>query len=298
MKKVIILAILTLMGQTSWAQIRDFQTTRLLSTTGAGVGSILATEAAILNPASSAFFQGNSFSYQGYDTELRDENDARKTDNNPFPGTNHDQGIFLSDHSGPINGGVAYITQEENDYERTRYVLHGSAPMSKSSSMGVAYNYIQDVRPKGKNPRHKTDHMMAIGTTHIVDEDTILGLVIKDPTRTAPGEERLTGGFQYTLASRFIIIGDVGVQYTKAFSDHYVWNAALQLNIFSDFFVRVGKFYDNINFFKGTGWGVSWIGPRFGLEFAQKYSDQFGEGNYIYPDEQLVDTSLSAIIKF
>lgn len=297
MKKVIILAALCLMGQSSWAQIRDFQTTRLMSTAGAGVASILSTEAAILNPAASAFFSGSSFSYQGYSTSLKDENDLRDAANDHFPKTNRSQGAFLSDHSGTIKGGMAYLTQDENNYERERIVLHGAAPMGASSAMGVSYNYIQDTLPRSYNTRHEVHHQMSLGMTHFIDEKTVLGVVILDPTRTNSGDERLIGGFQYNVADRFMLIGDFGAQYTKAISEKYLWRAAVQLNVFSDFFLKVGQFYDNVTEFKGTGWGVSWMGPRLGVEFAQKYSDQIGDGSYLYKDESLVDTSLSAIIK-
>jgi hypothetical protein len=297
MKKVIILSVLILMGQNSWAQIRQFQTSRLMSTGGAGVASVLSTEAAVLNPSASAFYDESSFSYQSYSSVLQKKNDLRQSLPDPYPGTNKSQGAFMTDHSGSIKGGVAYIKQNENSFERERIVLHGAAPMGTSSSVGVSYNYLQDVRPKKLNPRHQTHHQATVGLTQIVDEDTILGLVMYDPTRTTPGEERLVGGFQYTLADRFTIIGDYGAQYTKSFSKKYLWAAAVQINIFSDFFFRTGQFYDNITKLKGTGWGVSWIGPRFGVEFAQKFSEQF-ESGYVYKDERIVDSSLSAIIKF
>jgi hypothetical protein len=73
---------------------------------------------------------------------------------------------------------------------------------------------------------------------------------------------------------------------------------AVQMNIFSDFFLRVGQFYENIQKFKGTGWGVSWMGPRFGVEFGQKHSKQFSSGNFFFKDEKITDTGFSAIIKF
>lgn len=298
MKKVIILAALSLMGQTAWAQIRDFQTSRLISTGGTGIASILSTEAAILNPASSAFFQGSSFAYQSYQTKLKEENDIRDTAPDEFADNNRSQGAFLSDHSSPVKGGVAYIQQNENDYHRERMVLHGAAPMGASSSVGLSYSYIQDKLPRGNNPRHEVHHQLLLGTTHIIDEDTILALTLKDPTRTTPGEERAAAGFQYTLADRFTIMGDVGAQYTKAVNEEYFWRAAVQMNIFSDFFLRVGQFYDNVTEFKGTGWGASWIGPRFGVEFAQQFSDQLSEGTYLYEDESIVDTSFSVILKF
>lgn len=297
MKKVIILSVLSLLGQSAYAQIREFQTTRLMSTAGAGVASILSTEAAVLNPAASAFFNGSSFSYQSYRTSLQNKDDVRDTAPDKFPKSNRSQGLFMADHSGPVKGGVAYLTQDENHFERERMVAHGAGAIGNSTSMGFSYNYIRDTYPKSFKDHHKVHHQASIGITHIIDEDTILGLVVLDPTRTTPGEERAIAGFQYNLADRFTIIGDVGAQYTKNTSKKYLWRGAIQLNIFSDFFLRAGQFYDNIIEQKGTGWGAGWMGPRFGVEFAQKYSQQF-ESGYLYQDEKLVDTSLSAILKF
>jgi hypothetical protein len=298
MKKVLILAALTLAGQRSWAQVREFQTTRLMSTGGAGVASILSTEAAVLNPAASTFFQGSSFSYQSYRTALQRQSEVRDTLGEEFPRSNRSQGAFMSDYSGPVKGGAAFLNQDENNFERDRLVMHAAAPMGGQTSMGFSYSYIQDARPPRARDRHQIHHQVTLGFTHIVDEDTILGLVVQDTTRTTPGEERAIGGFQYTLADRFTLLGDLGIRYTRRASEDYLWRAGAQMNIFSDFFLKVGQFFDNVTKLKGTGWGVSWIGPRLGVEFAQRTSEQFDSGFYVYKDERIVDTSLSAIIKF
>ncbi len=262
------------------------------------MASILSTEAAILNPAASTFVEGSSFSYQSYRTSLQQESDVRETWPNQFPRSNRSQGSFMSDNSGPVKGGAAFITQDENNFERQRLVLHGSAPMGGATSMGVRYSYIQDKRPVQFRNRHQIHHQAALGLTHIVDEDTVLGLVIIDPTRATRGEERAIAGFQYTLADRFTLLGDVGIRYTRRASEDYLWSGGVQMNVFSDFFLKVGQSFDNISKLKGTGWGVSWIGPRLGVEFAQRTSEQFDSGYYVYKDERIVDTSLSAVIKF
>ncbi len=298
MNKVIILTVLSLFCYSAQAQIREFQTSRLMSTAGAGVASILSSEAAVLNPAASAFFDGSSFSYQSYKTSLQNKNVIRDTAPDQFPRSNTTQGVFMSDNTGPVKGGVAYINQAENNYNRERMTLHAAAPIGAATSMGLSYSYLLDKLPTNFPKRHKTRHQASLGMTHILDEDTILGIVVMDPTRATPGEERAIAGFQYNLADRFMVIGDAGVQYTKSISKKYLWRAALQMNIFSDFFLKVGKFHDNITELRGTGWGVSWIGPRFGVEFSQKVSEQTGSGNYLYEDEKIVDTSLSAILKF
>lgn len=298
MKKVYILALMLLMGQSSWAQIREFQTTRLNSTAGAGVATVLTSEAAILNPAASAFFNGSSFSYQSYSTSLRHESELRDSNNDDFASRNKSQGFFMSDHDGPIKGGIAYLMQNENDFERKQLITHGAAALGTQTAMGFAYRYITDVKPKGYSRRHEVSHQMSIGMTQVLDNNSLMGLTIVDPTRTTPNEERALIGFQYTITERFTLNADAGTQYTKDVRDKYLWRAAVQLQLFDDFFFRVGKFHDNIRQFKGTGWGISWIGPKLGLEFSQKFSDQYGKDMYLYRDEQLVDTSLAAVINF
>jgi hypothetical protein len=298
MNKVFILAVSVLWVQMSVAQIREFQTSRLISTGGAGVASILSTEAAVLNPAASAFFQDSSFSYQSYRTTLQKKNDQRSTAGQDFPATNRSQGFFLSDNSGPVKGGMAYLNQNENFYERKRIVLHGAAPMGMRTAIGASYSFIEDSRPPYFSDRYKSHHQASIGITHVLDPDTVIALVILDPTRTTPREERAIVGFQYTLADRFTLIGDVGAQFTRDASENYLWRGAVQMNIFSDFFLRIGQFFDNIQKMKGTGWGVSWMGPRFGVEFSQRQSQQFDSGFYVFKDEKILDSSLSALIKF
>ena len=298
MNKFIILAFLLLLGQTSWAQIRDFQTSRLNSSAGAGAASILCTEAALLNPASCAFFSGSTLSYQSYSTSLRNESEERKNLNNDFPRSNRSQGFFVSDNDGPLKGGFAYLTQHENEYDRKQLIGHTAAPLGSQAAFGVSYKYLTDTLPEGTNNRHRIHHVMSLGMTYIIDNDSTLGLVLNDPTLTTSGEERLIGGFQYALASRLTVLADIGTKFTQDVKEKHLWRAAAQLQLFDDFFFRVGQFHDHIRGEKGHGWGLSWIGPRLGVEFAQKISDQFRKEGYLYKDEGLIDTSLSAIIKF
>lgn len=300
MKKVYILPILALLGQSSlsFAQIREYQTTRLNSSAGAGVASILALESGVLNPAGAAFFQEGDASYQMTTSSLRHKDSLRDTNGKKFPNNNRTHAGFVSDYSGPVKGGVSYISQNENDYERTRMGIHAAASSSDSSSVGISYRYTMDKRPEGLAKRHKVFHEVVLGMLQIIDEDTSVGLVVVDPTRTNDGNEKVIGGFQYRIAKKFTIIGDFAYRYTGNISKDYGWNAALQLNIFDDLYIRGGQFYDNITYFKGTGFGATWMGPRMGVEFAQKFSEATDKNAYIYRGETIVDTSLSAIIKF
>ena len=204
----------------------------------------------------------------------------------------------MADHDAPLKGGLAYLKQDENNFQREQIITHAAAPISKSTALGISYHYIQDTLPKEYSNRHQVSHQLTMGLTNALDDKSIIGLVIVDPTRTTPDEERALAGLQYAVAQKLTLIADAGAQYTKDVRDKYLWRAAVQLQIFDDFFFRLGKFYDNIRESKGTGWGVSWIGPKLGVEFAQKFSEQFGKNYYVYQDETLVDTSISAIIKF
>jgi hypothetical protein len=302
MNKIKLLPVLALAGAfvstpTYSMYIREFQTTRLNSTAGAGVASILSTEAAILNPATSAFFDGNSASYQSYTSSFKNENTLRDANNDPFAKQNRSQGVFVSDSSSGLRGGVAYTDQKENHFERTRAIFHASSAMGAKSAVGITYNYIQDTRPSGTPDRHQVQHQANAGLIQVIDEDTTLGLVMTDVTRTTPGEQRLLAGFQYHIAKKFVLIGDLGVDYTGNFSEDNLWRGAIQINLFDDFFLRGGTFNDAITKSKGNGWGAGWVGPRFGVEFAQKLSEYYSTA-YLYKNEKIVDTSLSAIIKF
>src|SRR5690554_6528068 len=168
MKKIYILAMLLFMGQSSWAQIRDYQTTRLLSTSGAGVASILTTEAAILNPASAAFFDENTASIQGSEVSLKDKSKERR-DN--FSSKKRSYGYFVSDNKGPVKGGLSYINQSENRYQRERISMHVASMMGKKSSFGLNYQYVQDRFPSDFSPRRDFSHILNAGMTRVISKD-------------------------------------------------------------------------------------------------------------------------------
>lgn len=284
----------------TWAQIRDLQTTRLNSAAGTGVGSILMTEGAILNPASAAFFDDAAISYQNTSVSLQRENELRKSDPARKWSNPRSQAVFASDHTGPVKGGISYQNQRENGYERTRYTLHGASMAGKSASVGLLYRYTEDERPEfSLKSKHKTYHQLVLGSSVILADGLSLGLVIVDATKSNKGDERILTGFQYNITDKFLLLADAGMQQSRSIQSRYLWRAAVQFNLFSDFYIRAGKFYDYITFFEGSGWGVSWIGPKLGIEFAQKFSERIPEKNtYLLEKEKIVDTTLSAVIRF
>jgi len=278
--------------------MRDFQTTRLNSTAGTGVASILASEAALLNPASSAFFQGNSFSYQASSPKLKDQSPNRVSQNNKFSSRAQSQGLFVSDYSGPVKGGLAYLRQVENKFEREKFVLHGASASNKETAIGASYGYERLKEPVSSSNRHQINHFLNIGVTHIVAQRTILGLVVKDALKTVTDGQAVKAGIQQGLSDNILLLADVGFQGKKSFSKTYEWNTALQLTLFDDFFLRAGLSYDELHQYRSKGWGFAWMGPKLGLEFAQRFSTALAKNTYLYENERIIDTSLSAFVSF
>lgn len=295
MKKIYILAVLLFMGQPSWAQIRDYQTTRLISTSGAGVASILSTEAAILNPASAAFFSDNSSAMQITQLSISDESLERS---DKFPKNDRSQGYFISDNKGPVKGGLSYIQQKENHHERERISMHMASMAGKKLAIGLNYQYIQDTLPQSMRPRRDFSHTLNAGLTYVFSSDLTLGVVARDLTRTLNNEEKALVGLQYSLTDKINLIFDYGFLYTRGYNKNFSWAAATQLTLFKDFYLRGGLFEDQLTHFKGYSWGASWVGPRLGIELAQRYSEQSSKGSYVYTGERLIDSSLSLFLTF
>ena len=294
MKKISILAIVLFMGQSAHAQIRDYQTTRLLSTSGAGVASVLSTESAILNPSSAAFFEENTASAQFYSPKLSKESSDRTSDFKEA----QNQGYFITDNNGPVKGGLTYINQKENNLKRERMGMHAASMMGKNSSMGLSYQYVQDTFSPGTRPRREFSHVVNAGFTYILSNDLILGLVARDLTRTLNDEEKAIVGAQYALTEKINLIADYGFLYSKAYNKRFSWAVATQLTVFKDLYLRGGLFEDQMQYFKGYSWGLSWVGPRMGLEFAQRFSEQTDKGTYVFNGEKIIDTSFSILVRF
>lgn len=295
MKNIYILAMFLFVCQPSHAQIRDYQTTRLISTSGAGVASILSTEAAILNPASAAFFEENTASIDYAHPKLDDKSDER---NERFPKHASSQGFFVSDNKGPVKGGLAYTKQKENNFERERISMHAASILGKNAAFGLNYQYLQDTFPRTHKSRRDFSHVLNAGLTYVLTNDLTVGVVAKDITRTLAYEDRIITGMQYALTSKINLIADYAFLASRDFSKHFSWATGLQLALIKDLYVRGGLFEDQISHFKGYSWGASWVGPRLGMEIAQRFSEQTSKGNYLYTGETLIDSSVSFFIRF
>lgn len=283
-----------------FAQVRPFQTTRLQSTGGTGVASLLVTEAALLNPASLAFFEDAFASYQNTRSTLKNKNDNRDNDNHPWPNGNRHEGYFVYDNSGDLKGGFSYQQQREGGFERQRATGTMAAAISPTVGFGVTYHHSQDSRPLwySKN-RHIVSHSMTVGLTWIKSENFVVGLVWEDPARALATESKAIVGAQYSLTGDLQVMLDLGMDPALGMKDHSLWRGAAQYNIFADFFLRAGKFRDQTQNLEGTGWGIGWTGPKLGIDLSMRQSRQIkNSSSNFYPKENISDFSFSVNLRF
>ncbi len=282
------------------AQPRPFHTARLVSTGGAGVASLLVTEAAVLNPAALAFFGDTYLSYQNTRSELKSTASARQADGNGFSNSNRNEGYFVYDNTSQVKGGFSYQRQSEDGFLRRRLTASFAQALTETFSLGLTYKYTEDTRPRDFARKHAVTNPLVLGGTWVVDPTLIVGLIWEDPTRATRGEARAIAGVQYNITDRFMVIGDFGQDPTRSHEDTQLWRGALQYSPFNDFYVRGGRFQDRALNLEGEAWGLSWAGPRLGADFAMRTSRQIKteKGGLLYRRERLQDLSFAVNLRF
>lgn len=265
-KKLTLLALFSLSIKSyGFSRVHDYETTRLKSTSGAGVGSILLEEAAILNPASISFFNQSSIYASKTNGKFTiKENSAELPEKN-------DLGIIISDSNPTMSGTAHYIKTEEGFSERKRFGLTLSSIIGKKSAMGFAYRKTTDTI--GTSALSKTENkyqQMSAGVLHVVDPQLTFGAIIIDPFKTNPKESKAYFGFQYNFMAPIAIIGDMGSKWDEDLSGNLIYRGALQFTVFNDFYIRVGMFNDKGNSERGNSIGAAWVQPRLSLDFAIK----------------------------
>ena len=239
-----------------------FETTRLKSTAGAGVGSILMDEAAVLNPAPLAFFNLSSFYVQKYDT---------KWQGGSSPDSETDSyGFIVADAKGALKGSISYLKHNENSVNRKRFSVALGQAISKTSALGIIYSHTKETHFGDlKNFKDKKGQFN-FGLTHAVDQDLTLGLLVVDPFKKNRADTQALIGAQYLLKRMVSLILDLGFDYNRDPKDTLIYKGAIQLSLFSDFFLRGGVFRDKIRHEKGNGFGGGWVSPRLVFDIAVK----------------------------
>ncbi len=258
-----IIPILFLFSQSiSLASIRDFETTRLKSTAGAGVGSILMDEATILNPAPIAFYNvGSIYLNKGSSTAT--------SENTPLGETDH-MGVIVSDSKGATAGSLSYQIQKVGETKKTLMAAAMSRLIKEKSAMGVSLRKTTE-----ETSGNETLNVLQtiVGVTHAVNQEFTIGFVVVDPLKQNIDDSKGTFGMQYVFKDFISVMLDAGANYYKGLGETFLYKSAIQFKLLDDFYARFGYFRDRGTEETGTGAGLGWVQPRLVLEAALKNSE-------------------------
>lgn len=281
----------------SFARLRDYETTRLKSTAGTGVGSILMDESSILNPAGLAFYTMGSMYFQKGGQTITN---ADKAD--PYRGYEPKSfGIIASDASKGTGGSVSYTKQEQGFEVRKRISAAVASPVTEKSAIGATIRKTTDtLSPTGYgNDLYKERYTQFIfGITHALSDNFTLGLTAIDPLQKRAEDTRGLMGFQYAYENIITLMGDLGSDYSTDPSATLQWRAAVQIKAYNDFFVRFGTFNDKAYSERGNGAGIGWVGPKLVFEFAYKNTKIDERSELNQKGQSIKDTSFSLAYKF
>ncbi len=246
------------------ANIPRFQTTRLKSTAGAGVASFVIDEATLLNPAPLSFFNLASFYFQKSGGEFKDEErqvTLRNTDQMAF---------IISDTTGPLKGSASYAKLSYGDILQQQMGISLAALIGQQSSLGLTYRKTEQEDISDK--KEKTFDQLVVGVLHAITPEFTMGFVLADPLGKIEEDRKGILGVQYVYKEFISLMLDVGADYEREMSKSFVHKGAIQIKLFTDFYGRFGAFRDRGLANKGTGTGLSWIGPKLILDFSLNHT--------------------------
>lgn len=298
-KTLTIIALFNVFSQVSHSRVHDFETTRLKSTAGTGVASILTTEAAVLNPAPLAFFNYSSVylhksQVEGIDTPT--QSTARVSASGEVNSDSGAMAVIATDSKNKVKGGFAYMKQDEGVDQRKRLSASASVPVRKKSAFGVTYRYSMDRNgTEGEDKYHQT----IMGATHVINKEFTLGVVAIDPMRTKPEDSMVIAGGQYLISDILTLMVDVGTDYKDDPSNNLLWRGAAQLRFFQDFYLRAGAFNNKKIGEKGNGVGIAWVSPKLIFDLAMKITKPLRDPtNSIAYGYKVRETGLSLSYRF
>lgn len=293
-KKVGILFLCGVLVNDTWARIVNFETTRLKSTGGAGVGALLLDEATILNPASLAFFSLSSIYVQKNDMEI--ENYGANPPVNP-PNSGH-TAFILSDTKGGMKGSVSYIKMDQEFNERER-IAASLATGGGKFALGATFRIIKDaISSNGISIERQKHKQMIFGLSHVRSKHFSLGLVLIDPLEKNPRDTRILIGGQYDFADFVFFLLDLGANYNHPLSETVVYKTALKIRILDDIIFRFGIYEDKGLKERGNGIGASWVQPRLSFDFALKNSVLLFDSSLQQQRQDIKETSFSLSYRF
>lgn len=246
--------------------MHEFETTHLKSQAGTGISGLFMEESAFLNPAGLAFFRNANVYVQRDMVQVKDSagNIIQKPKNT---------GVVASDGNASLSGSVSYVFQEEGVLKRKRWGITTSAPLNEKSAFGVSFR-----KTKDENTLTNTSedyYQTVFGITHAIDQQTSLGLVAYDAFNSAGDATKAILGVQRVFVDYITLAFDMGGNYkADQISDTLLYRGSVQVRVLDDFYLRFGAFNDKELEEKGNAFGLAWISPKLGFEFALKNTTQ------------------------
>ncbi len=261
-----------------YGRVRDFETTRLKSTGGAGVGALLMNEAAILNPASIGFFQNSSIYFQQESVTYEGGELSGRGLTSTYDEFSGSQGVIAADTKRNLKGAIAYTKQQEGYDKRTRFSGAVAGQIGKTSTMGIQYRKTDETYYDFFQEQDVEDNydQVVLGITHAVDESLTIGAIAIDPFKNRSEDTRAIFGSQYVYKGFVTLMLDIGANYATDIAASRLYRGAMQFKVFSSFFARAGVFEDRSLDEKGNGFGVAWVGPKLVIEAAYKTINDLG----------------------
>ena len=277
----------------AFSNIPNLQTTRLKSTGGAGVGSVLLDEAVLLNPAPLAFYRAGSIYLQQTGSEVNNAQD-------PYSSFDTKTYNFIaSDTKSNVSGSLGYSKQRFNKSERKRFSTATAKAVGKKSSLGLSYwNTKERIVEQSGNVVESKYNQISLGFFHSLSPSLSMGILFVDPLKEREEETRAIVGFQYVFKDMVSIMVDAGADYNEDLSESFLIRAATQLKVYNDFFLRVGVFKDEGLKTNGNGVGIGWVQPRLLLEFAFNNTKYEDVSFFNSSEQKLKETSLSLAYRF
>jgi len=281
------------------ARVREYETTRLKSTAGAGVGSILLNESAILNPASVAYFNMSSVQVQMEKQAITSQDQDRRPLTDQWSRSSQNMAIIAADSKRQVKGTSSIVKQEESFDRRQRMSISIGAPMKKTSAIGFIFNQTKDQNLGDGKTYEDKYYQLIFGATHVIDQNLSIGVVFKDLFKARPDDTKIILGGQYVMKNILTIIFDMESNYYQNIQDTLTFRGALQVNILSDLYLRAGYFKDNLLKESGTGIGASWVTPKLSFDLAIKTTRAFdAKYSKLQRGETLRETSASVAYLF
>lgn len=287
-----LLAIFTAPTTSATNRVPRFETTRMKSTGGAGVASLLLDEATYLNPATIAYYKNSSLYFQksGLEATQTNSNSTQEFDS---------MSIIASDAKGLTGGSLSYNTIDYRGQNIKRFSSAFGRPIGEKSSFGVNLSYSKEKVYNESGELVEQDFKQTtFGVAHAISESVTMGVVVYDPFKDKENDTLAVSGMQYVYKGFVSLMFDIGADYNRNLSDTLVWRAATQLKLFNDFFLRFGTFDDKGKMEKGNGAGIGWIQPKLVIELAIQNLDVLEEKSMNQEAEEIKETSFSLSYRF